>query len=154
MAKQSAGILIYRMTNDEPEFFLVHPGGPFFRNKNEGWWTVPKGEIQAGEEPLTAALRELEEETGYVARGQFIPLTSITQKGGKSVQCWAVQGDLDSENIICNEFEIEWPPRSGKKARFPEIDKADWFKLIDAEKMINLQQSAFLRELFSFLQKK
>jgi predicted NUDIX family NTP pyrophosphohydrolase len=121
--KQSAGLLLYRMRN-ETEFFLVHPGGPFFSRKNEGYWTIPKGEIMPGENPLDTAIREFKEETGFAVAGPFIELQSITQKGGKKVVCWACKGDFDESQIISNTFEIEWPYRSGKLATFPEVDKA------------------------------
>jgi len=149
--KQSAGILLYRKTDHGPEFFLVHPGGPFFSRKNEGWWTVPKGELLEEEQPLDAAIREFEEETGYRPQGGFIPLQPIKQKGGKVVFCWAVEGDLEAEQITSNTFEIEWPPRSGKMKSFPEIDKAGWFNLVEAGKMINEKQADFLKELAATL---
>lgn len=145
--KQSAGILLYRKNNDITEYFLVHPGGPFFVKKDAGWWTIPKGEIEPGEAPLQAAIREFEEETGYRPEGTFIPLQPITQKGGKQVLCWATEGDLDHGTIVSNLFEIEWPPRSGKKKQFPEIDRAGWFDADTAKKMINPQQAAFIDEL-------
>lgn len=145
--KQSAGILLFRKLNNEVEFFLVHPGGPFFARKDAGWWTVPKGEIMTDEDPLDAAIREFEEETGYKPSGDFIPLQAVIQKGGKQVLCWAVKGDLDPETIVSNTFEIEWPPRSGKMKSFPEIDKGQWFSFEEAGKMINEKQAAFLLEL-------
>ncbi|MBC9914842.1 NUDIX domain-containing protein [Chitinophaga varians] len=145
--KQSAGILLYRKNNDTTEYFLVHPGGPFFVKKDAGHWSIPKGEIEPGEAPLQAAIREFEEETGYRPEGTFIPLQPITQKGGKQVLCWATEGDLNHETIVGNLFEIEWPPRSGKKKQFPEIDRAGWFDAETAKKMINSQQAAFIDEL-------
>lgn len=145
--KQSAGILLFRKLNEELEFFLVHPGGPFFLKKNEGWWTVPKGEILPEEDPLKAAIREFEEETGYQPSGDFIALQPIVQKGGKQVQCWAVKGDFDASTLISNTFELEWPPRSGKRRSFPEIDKGSWFSFTEASRMINAQQISFLQEL-------
>ena len=147
MAKQSAGILLYRTKNGETEVFLVHPGGPFFRNKDRGWWTVPKGELLPGELALEAALREFKEETGYLPVGNYIALKPVIQKGGKVVHAWAVSGDLDEMAIICNTFTIEWPPKSGKMIDFAEIDKARWFSLPEAKKFINEQQQAFLEEL-------
>jgi predicted NUDIX family NTP pyrophosphohydrolase len=151
MAKQSAGMLLYRVTEREPEVLLVHPGGPFFRNKDKGWWTVPKGEVMADEEPLATALREFEEETGYLPKGDFLPLTTIVQKGGKVVHCWAVRGKLDVSKVTCNTFTIEWPPKSGKLTDFPEIDQARWFALDEARTFINPRQQSFLEELKNML---
>jgi predicted NUDIX family NTP pyrophosphohydrolase len=153
MAKQSAGILLYRAAGDGFEVFLVHPGGPFFRNRDLGWWTVPKGEPMPGEGLLETARREFEEETGYRPEGRFIALQSVVQKGGKTVQCWAVSGDLDPMSIICNTFELEWPPKSGKIKAFPEVDQARWFTLTEAEKYINERQLALLNELAEILGK-
>jgi predicted NUDIX family NTP pyrophosphohydrolase len=148
--KQSAGILLYRKTSAEIEFFLVHPGGPFFSKKNEGWWTIPKGELLEGELPFDAAIREFEEETGHKVTGIFTPLKPIVQKGGKQVLCWAVEGNLAIDLIVSNTFEINWPPKSGRKMQFPEIDKAGWFNLNDARKLINERQAAFLDEVMVF----
>ncbi|QDW23514.1 NUDIX domain-containing protein [Pedobacter sp. KBS0701] len=145
--KQSAGILLFRRKDQQVEFFLVHPGGPFFAKKDLGFWTVPKGELNEDEESLTAAIREFKEETGQSLTGNFIELTSIIQKGGKKVLCWAVEGDLDPSTIVSNTFEIEWPPRSGKKQSFAEIDKANWFAYADAVTHINEKQIALLDEL-------
>jgi predicted NUDIX family NTP pyrophosphohydrolase len=150
--KLSAGILLYRKTGNEPQFLLVHPGGPFFSKKNEGWWTVPKGEMLPGEAPLDTALREFAEETGYHPQEPFLPLQPITQKGGKKVMCWAAKGDLDASAITCNTFEIEWPPRSGRKKEFPEVDKAGWFTLAEARLLINERQLALAEELYAMLQ--
>ena len=149
--KQSAGILLYRLTGTETEFFLVHPGGPFFAKKNEGWWTIPKGEPNPDEDLLECAVREFEEETGYRPQEPFTKLAPITQKGGKKVHCWAAQGNLDAENITCNTFEIEWPPKSGKRASYPEVDKAGWFTLAEAKRLINERQSSLLDELVTQL---
>ncbi|WP_448103893.1 NUDIX domain-containing protein [Pedobacter panaciterrae] len=147
MSKHSAGILLYRIKNKEPEVLLVHPGGPFFRNKDKGWWTVPKGELLPDEDTLQAALREFNEETGYLPHGDFKALKPVVQKGGKIVNCWAVSGDLDADNITCNTFPLEWPPKSGKIVDFPEVDQARWFSLTQAEEFINQQQCEFLKEL-------
>lgn len=146
MAKQSAGILLYRFKG-ELEVLLVHPGGPFFRNKDKGWWTVPKGEVMASEQPFDAAVREIAEETGYRPNGDFVALKPIVQKGGKVVFCWAVEGELDTSQITCNLFRIEWPPKTGKMVDFPEIDQARWFSLSEAKIYINEQQQPFLQEL-------
>ena len=145
--KQSAGILLFRKLNEELEFFLVHPGGPFFTRKNEGWWTIPKGEIAIGEDPLAAAIREFEEETGHHPTGNVIPLQPITQKGGKQVLCWAIKGNLDSSSITSNTFELEWPSKSGKINSFPEIDKGGWFNFENASRLINEKQVALLQEV-------
>lgn len=145
--KQSAGILLFRQINPEPEFFLVHPGGPFFAKKDVGAWTIPKGEIIPPENPLSTAVREFEEETGLRLTGPFIPLDAIVQKGGKQVLCWAVEGNLDPEKVISNTFELEWPPRSGKRVSFPEIDKSGWFTLAAAKQRINERQIPLLEQL-------
>lgn len=152
MGKQSAGILLYKKTDNSFEVFLVHPGGPFFQNKDQGWWSVPKGEPMPGEALFDAALREFEEETGYRPEGEFIALQSVVQKGGKTVHCWAVRGDLDPLAITCNTFELEWPPGSGRIKAFPEVDKGRWFTLAEAEKHINGSQSALLNELAEILE--
>lgn len=145
--KQSAGILLYRNTGVETEFFLVHPGGPFFAKKNEGWWTIPKGELLPGESPLDCAIREFEEETGYKPFAPFTELQPITQKGGKKVMCFAAKGNLNAETITCNTFSIEWPPKSGKMKEYPEVDKAGWFALAEAKVLINERQVSFLEEV-------
>ena len=146
--KRSAGILLYKINNsNEIAFFLVHPGGPFFAKKDNGFWTIPKGEIEPGEDPLNTAKREFEEETGTKPTGSVISLGEIKQKGGKVVEAWAVKGDLDITGIRSNTFEIEWPPKSGKRKLFPEIDKAAWFDLEEAKEKINEAQSVFLIRL-------
>jgi len=142
MSKKSAGILLYRFKNKNLEFLLVHPGGPFWKNKDEGAWSIPKGEFDDDEKPLEAAIRELKEETGIVLKGDFIELTPVKQKSGKLVYAFAKEHDLDPSQIKSNEFEMEWPPKSGKKKMFPEIDKAEWFdKKIAKEKIITAQLS-------------
>ena len=147
MPKQSAGILLYRIRNKTLELFLVHPGGPFFANKDHGAWSIPKGEFENDEEPLAAAKREFKEETGMELSGEFIQLAFIKQKSGKMVYAWAVEGDIDPEKIKSNNFEIEWPPKSGKMKTFPEIDKAAWFNLNEAIVKINSGQLALIKEL-------
>lgn len=147
MTKQSAGILLYRRKGEQLEVFLGHPGGPFWAKKDPGSWSIPKGEYPDGEAPLKAAIREFEEETGYRPSGNFIQLTSIRQKGHKTVHCWAVEGDLDADSIVSNLFEMEWPPRSGKMKTFPEIDRAAWFPLSVAREKINERQASFIDEL-------
>lgn len=126
---------------------LAHPGGPFWRKKDLGAWTIPKGEIGEGEEPLAAAQRELTEEIGIVAAGPFIALTPRRQLGGKTVFAWAAEGDCDASGICSNLFRLEWPPRSGKFEEFPEIDRAEWFGLAEAREKILKGQAAFLDEL-------
>lgn len=148
---QSAGILLFRRLTNETEFFLVHPGGPFFTKRDAGWWTIPKGELLDGEDPLTAAIREFEEETGHLPSGEFIPLGSVQQKGGKIVLGWALEGELDTSAVKSNTFEMEWPPRSGKMKSFPEIDKGAWYNFNEAALKINDRQKAFLEALTAFL---
>lgn len=145
--KQSAGILLYRRIDDVLQVFLVHPGGPFFKNKDAGAWSIPKGEFLNDEEPLAAAKREFEEETGQPVDGEFIALGSVKLKSGKTVYAWAVEGDINHETIVSNTFEIEWPPRSGKKIMVPEIDRAAWFSLPDAKQKINIAQARFIEKL-------
>ena len=147
MAKRSAGILMYRRHDGELQVFLAHPGGPFWAKKDAGAWTIPKGEIDEGEDPLAAAKRELAEETGLRPEGEFIALAPIRQKGGKVVLAWAVEGDCDARAIVSNVFSMEWPPKSGRMAEFPEIDRAQWFSIDEARKRINAGQLPFLEEL-------
>lgn len=147
MPKQSAGILLYRKTAQGLQVFLVHPGGPFFKNKDDGSWSVPKGEYLPDEDPLAAAKREFREETGHEVSGNFIALSPIKQKGGKTVQAWAVEGNIDPQKIKSNTFEIEWPPRSGRKQTFDEIDRGEWFDISTAKIKINPAQAAFIDEL-------
>ncbi|SEW46516.1 Predicted NTP pyrophosphohydrolase, NUDIX family [Chitinophaga sp. YR573] len=151
MAKTSSGILLYRKKQSVLEVLLVHPGGPFFARKDEGSWTIPKGELMEDEDSLEAAIREFEEETGYKPSGDFIPLNAVKQKGGKTVQCWAVEGDLDAAAIISNTFEMEWPPRSQKMKSFPEVDKASWLELPIARQKINERQVDFIDQLTALL---
>lgn len=147
----SAGILLYRF-NDEgaPEVFLGHMGGPFWAKKDAGAWSIPKGEFENTEEALAAAKREFEEETGAKLTGSFHPLLPIKQKSGKIVHAWALEGDLDASAITSNLFEMEWPPRSGRKKQFPEIDRAAWFDLTTAREKIVSGQRGFLDQLLSF----
>jgi predicted NUDIX family NTP pyrophosphohydrolase len=149
MPNQSAGILLYRKINNQLQIFLVHPGGPFFKNKDLGAWSIPKGEFLEDEEPLAAAKREFEEETGQTIDGNFIPLNLVKLKSGKKVYAWAVEGDINHETIFSNLFEMEWPPKSGKKQSFPEIDRAGWFGVAEAKLKINIAQAAFIEELIS-----
>ena len=145
--KESAGILLYRHVNGRLEVLLVHPGGPFWANKDAGAWTIPKGEIAPDEDPLACALRELEEETGYACTGAAIPLPPVKQKGGKLVRAWAAEGDFDPATLVSNTFTMEWPPKSGKRATFPEVDRAEWFDLARAREKINPAQAALLNAL-------
>ena len=140
MAKRSAGILMYRTGDYELSILLVHPGGPFWRTKDAGAWSIPKGEVDQDEEAAAAARREFEEELGTAAPGELIPLGEIRQKGGKVVEAFAVQGDLDTSRIVSNSFECEWPPRSGRTQSFPEVDRAEWFTIAAArEKLLESQ---------------
>jgi predicted NUDIX family NTP pyrophosphohydrolase len=149
MATQSAGLLLFRRT-PALEVLLVHPGGPFFKNKrggDDGSWTIPKGEINPHEDPLAAAIRETTEELGHPPAGPFTPLGTIKQKSGKLVHAWAAESNLDPATIRPNTFEIEWPPRSGKKQTFPEIDRAQWFNIEAAKTKIIPAQIPFLDTL-------
>ncbi|MES2375226.1 MAG: NUDIX domain-containing protein [Bacteroidota bacterium] len=152
ISNQSAGILLYRNINNQLEVFLVHPGGPFFKNKDEGAWTIPKGEFMPDEDPLLAAKREFFEETGLQLTGnEEIKLTPIKQKSGKTVHAWAVAGNFDPATLVSNLFEMEWPPRSGKKASFAEIDRGEWFSVDVAETKINPAQFPLIAQLQSLL---
>lgn len=146
-AKKSAGILPYRIHNKKVEVLLAHPGGPFWKNKDDGAWSIVKGEYNDEEKPLSAAKREWQEETGMKISGKFISLKPVRQKSGKDIIAWAVEADVDATEIKSNSFEIEWPPKSGKKQSFPEIDKAAWFTLDEASEKINPAQAALLVEL-------
>ena len=147
MAKTSAGLLMYRVRAGKPEVLLVHPGGPFWRNKDNGAWTVPKGEVAEGEELLDAAKREFEEELGVKPDGEFVELTPVKQRGGKVVHGWAFEGDLDTTAVRSNSFTTEWPPGSGKWEEFPEIDRAAFFDPATAKRKINPAQVAFVAQV-------
>jgi predicted NUDIX family NTP pyrophosphohydrolase len=151
MASQSAGILLYRVIDTHIEFFLVHPGGPFWQKKDLGAWTIPKGEFTAAENALAAAKREFEEETGLTLTGDFIKLSPVKQKAGKLIHAWALEGDIDASSISSNTFNLEWPPKSGKWKEFPEVDKAEWFALDMAKEKINPAQASFIDELLQKL---
>jgi len=153
MVKQSAGILLYRNINNLLQVFLVHPGGPFFKNKDAGTWSIPKGEFLDGEDALAAAKREFKEETGQTIDGDFTELTPVYLKSGKKVYAWAVEGDIDHETIESNLFEMEWPPKSGKRQSFPEVDRAAWFTLDEAKEKINAGQGGLIED-FVMIQKK
>jgi len=145
----SAGLLLYKFQALEIYFFLVHPGGPYFTKKDEGSWTILKGEIDMNEDELDAAKREFIEETGYLPGGNFIALNSIQQKGGKIVKCWAIEGDIDPAKLVSNTFEMEWPPKSGKMQTYPEIDRGAWFTFAEAKKKINERQISFLEQVIA-----
>jgi predicted NUDIX family NTP pyrophosphohydrolase len=149
--KQSAGILLYKIDHNKLYVFLVHPGGPFFAKKDIGAWSIPKGEYDKTEDPLSAAKREFLEETGHTLDGECLPLQTIKQKGGKMVQCWALKGNIDPAKIKSNTFEMEWPPRSGKKQSYPEIDRAAWFAAEEAKTKILLAQQPFISEVQKIL---
>jgi predicted NUDIX family NTP pyrophosphohydrolase len=151
MAKRSAGLLLYRRGSRGLEVLLVHPGGPFWRTKDLGAWSLAKGEIDAGEEPEAAALREFEEETGTRLEGVPVPLGEVRQSGGKTVVGFALEGDLDAEAIRSITFELEWPPRSGRRQAYPEVDRAGWFTLDEAREKLNGAQAAFLDRLAALL---
>jgi predicted NUDIX family NTP pyrophosphohydrolase len=146
-AKRSAGLLMYRKRKGETEVFLVHPGGPLWEKKDEGVWTVPKGEYEESEEPLAAAQREFYEETGFIARGDFIELGFVRQKSGKIVIAWAFEGDCDPAQLVSNTCEIEWPPKSKKRLEIPEVDRGRWFNLPAARRFIRLEQVPLLEIL-------
>lgn len=143
----SSGILMYRQREAGLEVLLVHPGGPFWARRDAGAWSIPKGEHDAGEDSLSAARREFREETGIDVAGFFHRLTPLRQPGGKTVHVWAVEGDCDPDTVRSNSFEMEWPPKSGKREWFPEIDRAAWFDLSEAEVRILPGQRGFLDEL-------
>lgn len=146
MAKQSAGLLVCRHGAGTVEVFLVHPGGPYWQNKDLGAWSIPKGEFAQGEDPLEAAQRELREETGFTVMSDFVPLSPIKQRGGKTVHAWLVEADFDVTNVKSNTFSMEWPPRSGKMREFAEVDRADWFTLDVAKEKILEAQRPLLEE--------
>ena len=154
MAKTSAGLLMFRRGSEGVEVFLVHPGGPFWARKEEGAWSIPKGEYTPGEDPFESARREFQEETGFEAGGDFIPLTPRKQPSGKIVNAWAFEGDGDASAIKSNTFSMEWPPRSGKKQEFPEVDRAGWFTIQAAKEKILKGQAPFLDELNEILERR
>ncbi|WP_294276006.1 NUDIX domain-containing protein [uncultured Chryseobacterium sp.] len=152
MVKKSAGILLFRKQKGELYVFLVHPGGPFWKNKDAGAWSVPKGEIMEDEDPLERARIEFYEETGQEIDGNFIPLKAITQKGGKTVYCWAVEGEIEPSGLSSNTIMIAWPPRSGKMMEIPEVDRWEWFSADEARIKINPAQCAFIDEIEESIQ--
>lgn len=149
MSKKSAGILLVRFKNKSPEFLLVHPGGPFWEKKDLGAWSIPKGEFSENENPLEAAKREFKEETGMKVSGEFIPLAPLKQKSGKIIYAWALQGNIDAQQIRSNLFKLEWPPRSGTKKYFPEINRAEWFDINVAKLKIQPGQLGFIEDWYN-----
>jgi len=147
----SAGVLLFRQQNDQIEVLLIRPGGPYWRKKDEGAWSIPKGEMDEGEDAEVAARREFMEETGAALSGLLDPLGEIRQRGGKRVIAFAVEGDVDVQRIRSNTFEIEWPPKSGQMQSFPEIDRAGWFDLPSARAKILERQRSLLDRLAAFV---
>ncbi len=147
MPKRSAGLLMYRVRNERIEVFLVHPGGPFWVNRDKGAWTIPKGQFNDGEGPLDAAKREFQEETGFLPRGEFVELGTIRQLSGKLVEGWAFEGDCNAEQLRSITCEVEWPPRSKKMIEVPEVDRGQWLSIDDAREAILASQQPFLRSL-------
>jgi predicted NUDIX family NTP pyrophosphohydrolase len=147
MKKTSAGLLLFRDGGHGLEILLVHPGGPFWAKKDAGAWFVPKGELNQGEEPLDCAKREFLEETGFAPQGPFLPLGSVQQKSGKTIHAWAVRGDFDPAKLRSNTFELEWPPRSGKLAQFPEVDRAAFFTEAEARERMHPAEFPFVERL-------
>jgi predicted NUDIX family NTP pyrophosphohydrolase len=154
MPRVSAGLLMYRSHEGVLQVLLAHPGGPFFKNKDDGAWTIPKGEIEPGEDLLEAAKREFKEEIGFTSTGPFIALSPIKQKGGKIVHAWAFQGDFDPNTIVSNTFSMEWPPKSGRQMEFPEIDRAEFFVLLEAKRKIKIGQDGLIDEFAAFASQK
>lgn len=153
MSKLSAGLLLYRRRDGRVEVLLVHPGGPLWSKKDEGAWSIPKGEYDTAEDPLTAAQREFHEETGCHVSGTFVPLRPLTQPSGKVISAWAVEGDLDAASIRSNTFSLEWPPKSGREQAFPEVDRAGWYELSHAATKLLPGQRPFLGQLQQLLKR-
>lgn len=151
MPRQSAGLLLYRRRDSKLQVLLAHPGGPFYSRKDLGVWTIPKGEPDPGEDLLAAAQREFEEELGFRPEGEFLSLGSITQKSGKIVHAWATEGDWDPSLIKSNSFAMEWPPHSGRHVEFPEVDRAEFFDLEEAQRRINPAQIKLFTRLLQLL---
>jgi predicted NUDIX family NTP pyrophosphohydrolase len=154
MPKESAGLLMFRRRAGGPEVLLVHPGGPFWAKKDQGAWSIPKGEYEPGEDPLVAARREFAEETGIVPEGEFVALSPLRQAGGKTVRAFALEGDCDPQAIRSNSFLMEWPPRSGRQQEFPEVDRAGWFPLEEAKQKLLAAQAALVEELARVLEER
>jgi predicted NUDIX family NTP pyrophosphohydrolase len=153
MSKKSAGLLLFRQCPEGLEVLLVHPGGPFWARKDEGAWSIPKGEFDRPEDPLAAAIRECEEETGARPSGEFLKLEPLRQPGGKLVFAWAVRADFDPSSLKSNTYSMEWPPRSGRRQEFPEVDRAAWFGVESARRRILNGQAGFLDQLVAALER-
>jgi predicted NUDIX family NTP pyrophosphohydrolase len=151
MGGKSAGILLYRYRKGRLEVFLVHPGGPYWMNRDRAAWSIPKGEFPDGEDPLEAAKREFREETGFSAEGDFLFMGERRQAGGKRVYVWALEGDCDPAAIESNLFKMEWPPKSGKYRQFPEVDRAGWFPVEAAREKLHKGQAGFIEKLLEKL---
>jgi predicted NUDIX family NTP pyrophosphohydrolase len=152
MARRSAGLLLYRRRDGAVELLLVHPGGPLWARRDAGAWSIPKGEVDEGEDPRAVALREFEEETGHPApRGELVALGEVRQRGGKLVTAWAAAGDLDPAAITSNTFTLEWPPRSGRRREFPEVDRAGWFDPATAREKLLAAQAELVDRLLAAL---
>ena len=149
MPRESAGLVVYRWRGSRLEVLLVHPGGPFWARKDQGAWSIPKGEIEPGEAPLARAQQELREETGFAVAGPFVALAPVRQPGGKIVHAFAVAGDGDAGTIVSSRFTMEWPPRSGRFQSFPEVDRAGWFELPAAREKILSGQRGLLDQLLA-----
>lgn len=149
--KTSAGILLFKSVNGNLFYFLVHPGGPFWKNKDAGAWSIPKGELQPDEDPLERALIEFKEETSKTIEGEFQALTPVKQKGGKTVYAWALECDIETSGLFSNTLTIEWPPKSAKMIEIPEVDQWEWFGSEQAKIRINPAQATFIRELEEIL---
>ena len=152
MARRSAGLLLYRRRDGAVELLLVHPGGPLWARRDAGAWSIPKGEVGEGEDPRAVALREFEEETGHpTPRGELVALGEVRQRGGKLVTAWAAAGDLDPAAITSNTFTLEWPPRSGRRREFPEVDRAGWFDPVTAREKLLAAQAELVDRLLAAL---
>lgn len=151
MAKKSAGLMLFRDSHSAIEVLLVHPGGPFWSKKDDGAWSIPKGEFEDSEQPLDAAIREFEEETGCRPSGEFLALEAVKQPSGKLIFAWAIAFDFDPSSLKSNTFTMEWPPKSGRQQEFPEIDQAEWFGMAAARQKILKGQAPFLDQLLSKL---
>ncbi|MGK6341020.1 NUDIX hydrolase [Chryseobacterium sp. DT-3] len=149
--KTSAGILLFKREKNSHYYFLVHPGGPFWKNKDAGSWSIPKGEIMPDENPLERAVIEFKEETGQTIEGEFIALSPVKQKGGKTVYAWALESDLETSGLYSNTLQMEWPPKSSKMIEIPEVDQWEWFESEEAQRKINPAQAAFITELEKIL---
>lgn len=151
MSRRSAGLLLHRIEEGELQVLIVHPGGPFWARRDAGAWSLPKGEPEPGEDDLTAARREFEEETGWTAEGPFVDLGTVRQKSGKVVHGFAAAGDVDPDTLVSNEIDVEWPPRTGGRLTIPEVDRAGWFDIETARGKLNPAQTPFLDRLAAHL---